>query len=170
MNFMEIAQKRYACRNYQEKKVEPEKLDKILAAGRIAPTGGNCQPQQLIVVQKESGLVKISKGARIFGAPLAIIVCCDKEKVWTRPCDGKKLTDIDASIVTDHMMLQATELGLDSVWICHFEPNVIKAEFALPDHVEVVNILAIGYAAGAGAAPDRHAKTRKPLSEYVVYQ
>lgn len=51
---------------------------------------------------------------------MAIIVCSDTSKSWKRPFDGKNTSDIDASIIPDHMMLQATELGLGSVWICYF--------------------------------------------------
>lgn len=60
------------------------------------------------------------------GAPLAIIVCADHNKAWVRPFDKKQTGDIDASILTDHMMLQATELGLGTVWVCYFKPDVIK--------------------------------------------
>lgn len=60
---------------------------------------------------------KLSKAANIFCAPLAILICADSSKAWTRPHDGKKTTDIDASILTDHMMLEAADLGLGSVWI-----------------------------------------------------
>ena len=42
---------------------------------------------------------------------------------------------IDASILTDHMMLEATELGLGSVWICFFKPDVLREEFSLPEHI-----------------------------------
>lgn len=56
---------------------------------------------------------------------------------------GKKLTDIDASIITDHMMMEATDLGLGSVWVCYFKPSVLKTEFNLPSNLEPVNILAI---------------------------
>ena len=73
-------------------------------------------------------------------------------KAWTRPFDNKQTTDIDASILTDHMMLQATELGLGTVWVCFFKPDVIKKEFQLPDNLEPINILAIGY--GKGIAED----------------
>lgn len=169
MSFLEIAKKRYSCRNYTAQKVEKEKLDKILEAGQVAPTGANCQPQRLIVVQEE-GLDKISKAGSIYGAPLAIIVCSDKNQTWTRPFDGKQLTDIDASIVTSHMMLEATELGLGTVWVCYFKPDVIRNEFNLPDNLEPVNILVIGYAAGEQASPDRHKQTRKPLRETVSYE
>lgn len=170
MGFLENAKKRYSVREYQSKKVEKEKLLKILEAGRVAPTGCNKQPYRLIVVQEEEGLGKIKKAANIFGAPLAIIVCGDHNTVWKRPYDGKKILDIDTSIVTDHMMLQATELDLGSVWICYFKPDIIKTEFNLPDNIEPINILAIGYAKGEPASPDRHEKVRRSLSELVSYE
>lgn len=169
MKFLEIAKKRYSARSYTTKKVEQEKLDLILEAAHVAPTGANLQPHKILVVQEEEGLKKISKAANIYSAPMAIIISTDKSKVWTRPFDGHKLTDIDASIITDHMMLQATELGLGSVWICYFKPDVIKNEFGFSENLEPVNILAIGYAADEPASPDRHVQTRKPINEMVSY-
>lgn len=170
MEFLELAKKRYACRSYSNKVVEKEKLDKILEAAHVAPTGGNCQPQKLIVVKEKEGLEKIKKGADIYEAPVAIIVCSNNEVAWKRPFDGKKLTDIEASIVTDHMMLEATDLGLDTVWICYFKPEIIKKEFNIPDNFEVVNILAIGYGNGTPESPNRHANTRKSLNEIISYE
>lgn len=170
MDFLTLAKKRYSVRNYQPQKVEEEKLQKILEAARVAPTGANFQPYQLLVVQEPEGLKKVAKAANIFDAPLAIIVCGHGEKAWKRPYDGKNIVDIDASIVTTHMMLQATELGLGSVWVCYFKPDVIRAEFNLPDDLEPINILAVGYASGEPASADRHDQTRRVLSEMVVYE
>ena len=170
MSFLELAKRRYAVRKFLQTKVEPEKLKIILEAGRVAPTGANKQPQELIVIQENSGFEKLKKAANVYGAPLAIIVCGNKNSVWTRPFDGKNLIDIDTSIVTDHMMLQATELGLGSIWVCYFKPDVIKKEFNIPDYIEPVNILVIGYASGEAASPDRHDKMRKPLNEIVSYE
>ncbi len=169
MKFIEIAKKRYSVRKYQQKEVERDKLDMILEAARVAPTGVNAQAFRIIVAQQEESLNKIKKAANIYGAPLVIIVCGDHDKVWKRPFDGKKLVDIDTSIVTDHMMLQATELGLGSVWICFFKPDVIKEEFNLPDNMEPVSILAIGYADGEPLSPDRHSSQRRPVEELVTY-
>ena len=170
MNFLEIAKSRYSVRNYTDKKVEQEKLDKILMAAHVAPTAANSQPVRLIVVQGNEGLNKIGKAANIYAAPLAVIVCSEHTKAWTRPFDGKKTVDIDASILTDHMMLMATELGLGSVWVCYFKPDVIKAEFQLPDTLEPINILAIGYSDEKPADPERHATQRIPLGELVSYE
>lgn len=170
MNFLEIAKKRYSVRSYTGKKVEQEKLDKILLAAHVAPTAANKQPVKLIVVQSDEGLNKIGKAADLYGAPLAIIVCCEHQKAWTRPFDKKQTVDIDASILTDHMMIEATELGLGSVWICYFKPDVIQKEFDLPDTLEPVNILAVGYSDESPADPERHATQRIPLSDLVCYE
>ncbi len=167
MSFIDIAKARYACRKYQTRKVEKEKLDKILEAARVAPTAANCQPQKLIVVQEKEGFEKVNKTARTYDAPLVIIVCGDVNRAWTRPFDGKKHNDIDTSIITDHMMLQATDLGLGSVWICYFNPEVIRTEFNLPENLEPISILAIGYADGEAQSPDRHDKTRLPIEAFV---
>lgn len=68
MNFIEIAKKRYSVRNYSGKKVEKEKLDKILQAAHVAPTAANLQPVHLIAVESKEGLEKISKGANIYNS------------------------------------------------------------------------------------------------------
>lgn len=170
MDFLEIAKSRYSVRNYSDRKVEKEKLEKILYAAHVAPTAANLHPVRLIVVQEEEGLNKISKAARIFKVPLAIIVCSDHSKAWKRPYDRKTSVDIDASIVTDHMMLEATELGLGTVWVCYFKPDVIKQEFNLPDTLEPINILVIGYSDGAAADPERHNTQRIPLSDLVYFE
>lgn len=169
MDFLNIAKSRYSVRNYSNKKVEKEKLDKILEAAHIAPTAANLQPVRLLVVQQEENLNKIGKAANIYHAPLAIIVCSDHSKAWKRPFDGKQTVDIDASILTDHMMLEATELGLGSVWICYFKPDIIRKEFGLPKDLEPINILAIGYADENRADINRHAQTRISMKELISY-
>jgi len=170
MSFLELAKKRYSVRSYTPQKVEEEKLDKILQAAHAAPTAANLQPVRLIAVQSEEGLEKIGKAANIYGAPLAVIVCADHNKAWVRPFDKKQTADIDASILTDHMMLEAAELGLGSVWVCYFKPDIIKKEFELPDNLEPINILAIGYSNEEAADPERHSQTRIPIKELVSYE
>lgn len=170
MDFLDIAKKRFACRKYTKTKVEKTKVDKILEAAHVAPTGANRQPVSLIVVQEDEGLKKIAKAANTYDAPLAILVCADADKAWTRSYDGKNLSNIDAAILTDHMMLEAADLGLNSLWICGFKPDVLNKEFNIPQNMEIVNILAIGYGDGPAQSPDRHKATRKPLSELVHYE
>ena len=170
MDFLELAKKRCSIRKFLPNQVEREKLLKILEAGRVAPTGANAPSYKLIVVQGDEGRTTLRKAANFFAAPLAIVVCADHDKVWKRPFDGKTLTDIDASIITTHMMLEATDLGLGSVWICYFKPDVLKEVFNLPNNLEPVNILAIGYADCEPSSPTRHDKERRPLNEILFYE
>ena len=128
------------------------------------------QPVRLVVVRSREGLSAVSESANIYGASVAVVVCADKSKAWKRPFDGMVTTDIDASILTDHMMLMATELGLGSVWICYFKPDVLKQGLGLPENLEPVNILALGYSAEPEADKDRHSQTRIPMDEFVQYK
>lgn len=170
MSFLDLAKRRYTARKFEIAAVEDEKLKQILEAGRVAPTAANAQPQRIIVVRKEEGLKKIKKVANIYDAPLALIVCSDHKNVWKRPIDGKTMVDVDSSIVTDHMMLQAADLGLGSVWIGYFDPKEVRKEFNIPEHIEPISILAIGYSAMEPLSPERHKSTRKPIEETVFYE
>ena len=164
-DFSTLIHNRFATRTYLPQSVEAEKLAYILEAGRLAPTGANAQHQRILVVQSEEGRAKLAQAANIYHAPLALIVCATPAKAWVRPVDGKNIADIDASIVTDHMMLAAAACGLHSVWICMFKPEVIRQAFCLPEGVEPINILAIGY---SDAQPP--VKNRKPLETLVTYE
>ena len=168
MDFLQMIKSRRSVRAYLPQAVEVEKLNRILAAAQAAPTACNRQPLRLLVVQSAEGLRKLEKAAQTYGAPLAILVCADHDRVWRRPFDGVTAAHIDASIATDHMMLAAAELGLGSVWICHFKPDVIRGEFDLPAHLEPVNLLLIGHpdpSAGPQGNPER-----RPLEELVSYE
>jgi len=169
MRFIELAKKRYSTRNYLPKPVSDSDLGLILEAARVAPTAKNSQPQRLLVIRSIDGLQKVQKAARVYGAPLVIVTCADHRLSWKRPIDRKDHADVDASIVQDHMMLQAAELGLGSVWICWFDPQVLRREFNIPDEIEPINILAIGYEGGTPKSPDRHATDRIPLNEMVIF-
>lgn len=169
MDFLSMAKHRYSVRQYQDLPVEAEKLQKILEAGRVAPTAVNAQPQHILVLQSKEALEKAKEAARFYDAPVLLVVCADKDAAWTRKYDGFNSYQVDAAIVTDHMMLQATELGLGSLWICWFKEEVLRQAFQLPDNWVPVNLLAIGYPAGDPASPERHKELRKPLEDTVQY-
>ena len=169
MKLLETGKRRVSVRVYTVQKVEPEKLNKILEAAHGAPAAAKLQAVHLIVAQSEGALAKVSTAANSYGAPLAIIVCADHNKAWVRPFDKKQTGDIDASILTDHMMLQATELGLGSVWVCYFKPDVLSKEFDLPANLEPVNILVVGYSAEGEGDLNRFDVQRIPMSDLVSY-
>lgn len=170
MDFLELAKKRYSVRNYEAKPVEKEKLDMILEAGRVSPTAANQQPNRFLVLNEAEDLQKLAKACTPHGAPLAIVVCADKNVAWVRPFDKASMVDIDASIAADHMMMCAEDMGLGSCWITYFDPAIVRKEFNIPDNLIPINILAIGYPVGTPASPERHSKTRNPMGDIVLYK
>lgn len=169
MTFLELAKKRYSVRKYTDQAVSENYMQQILEAGRVAPTAANKQPYHIIAVRSEEGLSKISKTGNVYGAPLAFIVCAKDHESWVRPFDGKNLADVDATIVTNHMMMQAAQLELGSLWVCYFDPSVIKKEFALPDGLEPLHILGVGHPNEEPLSPERHNQTRKSTEKTVTF-
>jgi len=169
MDFLELAKERYSLRKFSSKKVEAEKIDLILEAGRLAPTAANLQPQRILVLESEESLGKLKEcNPYHFNAPLAMLVCYDNTASWKRSYDGKDSGKIDASIVATHMMLEIANLGLGSTWVGHFNPAAVKTVFALPDNIIPVAILPIGYP-GLDAAPHPNHYRRLDKSKTVYY-
>lgn len=169
MNFIELAKERYSLRSFDTKKVEQEKLDLILKAGQLAPTAVNYQPQRILVIESDEALAKL-KDCTVyhFNAPMVLLICANKDEAWKRTYDGKVHTDIDGSIVATHMMLQATELGLGTTWVGHFDPAAIRNAFNIPSNLEPVCIFPIGYPSRDAKPHPNHTK-RKDISETVSY-
>lgn len=167
MDFLSLAKQRCSMREFKDIQVESEKLDKIIEAAHVAPTAANMQSQRLLVVKSDEGLGKLSKAVNFHGAPLAIIVCGDYSEAFVRPFDQKNMAVIDATIVADHIVMEAEDLGLSSCWMTLFRPDVVREEFKIPVEMEPVAIIAIGYANVQKASADRHLYDRKSISEIV---
>lgn len=167
MEFLKLAEERCSIRSFSPTPVEQEKLDAVLKAGRLAPTACNNQPQRILVLKSPEAMEKLKKCTPCdFGAPCALIVCYDTAKCWVRPFDSKSHGDIDASIVCTQMMLEATEQGLGSTWVCYFDPAAVVREFQLPESIIPSSILPLGYAA-QDAKPAHLHYERQPLEATV---
>lgn len=169
MEFADVIEKRYSCKNYSARKVEDEKLTAILNAGRVAPTAKNFQEQRIYVVRSEEGLAKIDAATPCrYGAPVCLVVAYDRSNMFTYP-GGKHTSGAeDAAIVATHMLLAAANAGVDSCWINFFDPEKLAAELGLPENEEVLMLMDLGYAA-EGAGPLANHGLRKPLEETVAY-
>ncbi len=167
MNFLKLAAKRSSVRHYQQRPIDAEKLNRVLEAGRIAPSACNKQPWRYIIVETEQGLSKLNECGKIFDAPTAIIVCGDHNLSWKRPQDGKDHCDIDVSISIDHMTLAAAEEGLGTCWVCWFDPALCKELFNIPEHLEPIALLPIGYPAKEKHA-NRHDHERIAVDSLII--
>ena len=169
MEFTEVVKNRYSCKKFGERKVEKDKLEEILEAGRLAPTAKNFQEQRIYVVQSEEGLKKIDSVTPCrYGAPTCVVVAFDRNHVFTYPGEKKNSGAEDAAIVATHMLLAAANAGVDSCWINFFDPEQLAKELNLPENEEILMMLDLGYAA-EGTKPLPNHDSRKPLSETVSY-
>lgn len=169
MDFLELVENRFSVRNFMDKKVEREVIEKILRAAQVAPTACNLQPQKIFVIESEDALTKLRKCTKShYNAPLAFLVCYDKNECWKREYDGKLSGDIDASIVCTHMMLEASNLGVGSTWVMHYIPEAVKVEFELLDNLEPVALLVLGYH-NTDIAPSPSHYKKKSIDDIVKY-
>lgn len=169
MTFMELCQKRYSTRKFSDKPVEHEKLDYILEAGRIAPTGRNYQPQKVYVIKSAEAIAKVREAAApmAYNAPVMLVVGYDKNisakaTPWGEDYD---LGESDAVIVATSMMYAAEDVGIGTLWARGFNTRKVAKALDLPDNIEIVCLLDLGYSA-CGPAP-KHFE-RKSLEESVV--
>lgn len=169
MEFLQLAKERYSMRKFSDRKIEKEKLDLILEAGRISPTAVNFQPQRILVIDTEENLAKLKSCTPYhFHAPLALLVCYDSTVSWKRSYDNKDMGEVDSSIVATQMMLEAVELGLGSTWVGHFDPVCIRTSFDIPEHFIPVALLPIGYP-GENCAPHPLHEKRFDIDHTVFF-
>ena len=170
MEFFETIRTRCAVRGMDPtRKVEPEKLEAILEAGRTAPTAKNMQPQRIYVLQSSEAL-QMAEELTIctFHAPVILVICADQDEAWKHYLTGETRAETDAAIVTTHMMLAAHALGLGSTWVARFDTALAGEKLGLPASVVPYAMLPIGYPAPDVPDSPNHG-VRKPLSDTVTY-
>ena len=168
MEFNQLVTNRYSVRSFTTQKVDLNTILEILEATRMAPSAVNYQPWHFIVITDPENLADIQEVYPrnwFREAPVCIVVCSDHKQSWKRKSDGKDFADVDAAIVIDHLVLKATDLGLGTCWVCNFDTILIRKKLQLPDHIEPIALIPLGYT--TSEAP---AKSRKQLAEIVHWE
>ena len=170
MDFIQLAKSRYSSRKYKQLGVEDDKLKFVLEAGRVAPSAVNFQPWFFVVVRGENieNLRTCYHRDWFKTAPMYLVICSDHSKSWKRG-DGKDHGDIDAAIAADHITLAASSIGLATCWVCNFNKPKLTKTLNLPDYIEPVIILPLGYPDDT-VDIERHGTKRKALADIVVYE
>jgi len=167
MSFEKLAKERYSQRYFSKQKVEQQKIDKILEMAVIAPTAHNMQPHKIRVVTDEIALKLIDECTTSrFKAPCAIIVGYNKSECWVRKHDEANSGEVDSSIITTHMMLQAQDMGLSTLWVMHYDPFKLQEKLNIPTNITTVAILMVGYPSESAKISKLHEKS-KPLEEMM---
>jgi nitroreductase len=167
MSFLDLANKRSSVRGYDSGAVDESILNKVLEAGRIAPSAANQQPWHFIVVRDERQKLALKEayGKEWFWkAPVIIVICVEPSKAWTRQ-DGKNYAAVDGAIAMDHITLCAADLGLGTCWVGAFDPAKVKNILGLPDGIEPLAMTPLG----KPVAPSLP-KKRKSMDQIVHYE
>jgi nitroreductase len=149
VNVRDAVLSRRSIRRYQDRPVDPDKLGRVLDAGRYAPTAKNLQKVRTVVVTDPGLRQQISEVAgaqrHVAEAPV-LLVLCGGDPDFIMSC-GYPAFVVDGVIAGTQMTLQATEEGLGTCWIARFQEPKVRALLGIPDDWRVVQILTLGYAA-----------------------
>lgn len=168
MDFQDILNRRYSCRAFSEREVEGEKVERILEAGRIAPTAVNKQPVHIWAVSNRETLEAIKGVTQSnYGAPLLLVVGCRPADAWVRRYDGRNGAEVDAAIVATYLMLAAENEGLATLWVGSFDPSLLKGILPDTDGYDLVAMINVGYPAPDSIPSPMHGE-RKPIGELVT--
>lgn len=143
--FAEMVSRRFSCRSFSDREIIPAKINKILKTARIAPSAENRQPIHVWAVTSAEALARLREVNPAFGAPAVFVVGAQREKAWVRPCDQKSSAETDAAVACMHIVLEASDLGLGTVWISDFDPTVMAEKFPETAGYEVMALMAVGY-------------------------
>ena len=169
MTFRDLAEARFSLRNYDSRPVEQEKIDCLLECVRVAPSAVNFRPCVFYVVTDQVLLAQLQDCYNrdwFKTAPMCIVACGNHQQAWHRKLDGKDHTYINVAIAVDHLTLAAVDMGLGSCWICNFDAQKCAQVLDLPEGVEPIAMVPIGYA----ATDERPLKKRKSHDELFVYK
>jgi len=166
MDIYEAIEKRYSVREYQDKPIEEEKLQRVLNAGRLAPSGRNRQEWKFVVVRDPElrrSIAKAADQAFLASAPVIIAVVGltpDSVMHCKVPADP-----VDCAIAIDHMTLAAVAEELGTCWIGHFDQDSCCALLDVPSSAKIIELLALGY-----PAVEAGTKKRKPAEAIICYE
>jgi nitroreductase len=166
MDLYQAIKKRYSCRSYSSRPIEPEKLERILEAARQAPSAKNLQDWRFIIVtdEEKQRQVAIAANEQMFLATApAIIVGCSNTDYMMR-C-GQKISSIDVAIAMEHIALAATAEGLATCWIGSFYTEKVKKVLDIPKEIEIVELMPIGYP----AEKETH-RPREAIDKIICYE
>ena len=170
---------RSSIRKYQNKKVENEKLVKLLESARLAPSGSNTQPWTFIIVESEDTKEKLSIADHnqkwMMTAPIFIVCVADirsripmgTEVRLDESSSEPELKQIirDTAIAMEHILLEAEHQGLATCWTAWFEQDDVRPILNIPDDKYVCGIITLGY---GEETPEQ--RPRKTMEEIIRYE
>jgi nitroreductase len=173
---LELILRRQSDRKYSDKPIEADKLERIIEAGRMAPSACNAQPWKFVVVTDSPLRQKVSEAAteRLTGmnkfacqAPVLVVIVREKPNLSSKiggTIKNRDYSHIDIGIATSNICLQAASEGLGSCIIGWFDEKQIRSILGIPASKRVEVIITLGY-----SLSEYRQKRRKPKDVTVSY-
>ncbi len=167
---LRLIYERVSIRKYQPKDVPEELIIELLKAGNAAPSAGNLQARDFVVVRNPETKVKLAKAALeqmfIATAPVVIVVCANYPRSMRIYGErGKLYAEQDATAAVENILLAAHALGLGAVWVGAFYESAVANILDLPEYVRPVAIVPVGWPA---EKPGR--RSRYPVEELTHWE
>ncbi len=176
MDVFELIQKRESCRDYSDERVPREKLNALIEAARLAPSGHNGQPWRFVVVDDAKQVLRFAEcvydketGINRFAAQVpAYIVAIEnqtKKRFSSAQFSSQGNRGVDIGIATGYLTLAATETGLSTCIMSWIDREKIKKLLSVPEELYIHLAVAVGYA----KSPEIRQKKRKAMEEIASY-
>ena len=168
MDLLDAITKRRSIRTYKKQVLPQATIEKILEAAVQAPSAGNVQPWEFVVVSSQETKLQLSEAAYgqkdLVESSIVIVVCADEKRAAeSYGLRGKTLYCIqDTAAAIQNILLTACSLGLGSCWIGAFKEDEIRAVIIAPKEMRPVALIPIGY---ANETPP--ARNRRSISEVM---
>jgi len=171
LDVFEAINSRRSIRSYRDSDVPNNVVRKLIDAARKAPSAGNVQPWEFVVVRslkiKRALAIAALNQTFIEEAPVVIVVCADVEK--SRRSYGYRGASLyciqDTAAATENLLLAACSLGLGACWVGAFYEDEVKEILNLPRGVRPVAIIPIGY-----PAEEPYPRPKRPLDSIIHYE
>jgi nitroreductase len=170
MDFSRVINGRESIRSYDPTRpLERAVLERILDAGRMAPSAANRQPWRFIVVSSREALNQVRRCYQkswFQDAPHILAVTGRTSEAWSRQ-DGWNSVETDVCIALDHMILAAENEGVGTCWVAAYDPAILRSSLGLSSEEHIYAITPLGYPRPGFAKKGQ--KQRKSLSEIVRF-
>jgi nitroreductase len=174
MDVLDAIKGRRSIRAFKSKEVLLEAVEKLIEAAMWAPSAGNIQPWEFIIVRKPEIKQKLVEAALnqeyIAEAPVVIVVCANESRSSARyGVRGKTLYCIqDTAAAIQNIHLAAYSFGLGSCWIGAFDEEEAREILKIPEGVRPVAIIPVGYAAKSPSP--RQKRAMREIVHYEMFQ
>lgn len=181
MSFLDLAQKRYSCRKYLDKEVEPDKIDRCLEAARLAPSACNSQPWHFVIVRDPEQRQKLARAAWLKFSklnrftdrvPLFAAIVIERSTSFSTVggwFKRKPFYLMDIGMAAEHFCLQAAEEGLGSCMLGWFSERRVKKVLKIPFHKRVALLISVGYPED-NQIPEKSRKSDDQIVSYDFYE